>query len=173
MAADGSRSIPPTTPRPTRRIAAVVEDLYIGLDAIVGETLDRLAPDDLLVVMSDHGFASWRAVVQSEYAGCETTATWCARSGVRAARPGAVRRRRLVAHARLRARAERALHQRQRARGSTASSIPADREALVTEIADKLLRTIDPATGAPAITTDVPPRRGVYGRRGTRTSRPI
>ena len=40
--------------------ADVVEELYVGLDAIVGETLDALGPDDLLVVMSDHGFTSWR-----------------------------------------------------------------------------------------------------------------
>src|SRR4029453_12325434 len=38
----------------------VVEDLYVGLDAIVGDTLRALGKDDLLVVMSDHGFASWR-----------------------------------------------------------------------------------------------------------------
>src|SRR4029453_6880892 len=38
----------------------VVEDLYVGLDAIVGDTLRTLGKEDLLVVMSDHGFASWR-----------------------------------------------------------------------------------------------------------------
>ena len=31
-----------------------------GSTRIVGETLARLGPDDLLVVMSDHGFTSWR-----------------------------------------------------------------------------------------------------------------
>ena len=40
--------------------AHVVEDLYVGLDRIVGETLDRMTPDMLLVIMSDHGFTSWR-----------------------------------------------------------------------------------------------------------------
>jgi predicted AlkP superfamily phosphohydrolase/phosphomutase len=40
--------------------AHVIEDLYIGLDTLVGKTLDRMPPDTLLVVMSDHGFASWR-----------------------------------------------------------------------------------------------------------------
>lgn len=40
--------------------AHVIEHLYIGLDAIVGKTLDRMPPDTLLIVMSDHGFASWR-----------------------------------------------------------------------------------------------------------------
>ncbi len=38
----------------------VVEDLYTGIDQVVEKTLARLGPDDLLVVMSDHGFTSWR-----------------------------------------------------------------------------------------------------------------
>src|SRR4029453_19255445 len=40
--------------------AKVIEELYQGLDAIVSDTLARLGPDDVLVVMSDHGFTSWR-----------------------------------------------------------------------------------------------------------------
>lgn len=40
--------------------AAVVDELYQGLDTIVGDSLAKLGPDDLLVVMSDHGFTSWR-----------------------------------------------------------------------------------------------------------------
>ncbi len=39
---------------------SVVENLYIEIDRIVGETASRLQPEDLLVVMSDHGFSSWR-----------------------------------------------------------------------------------------------------------------
>src|SRR5678816_4380607 len=38
----------------------VVDDLYAGLDAIVGDTLQTLQANDVLVVMSDHGFTSWR-----------------------------------------------------------------------------------------------------------------
>ena len=41
-------------------VPLVVEDLYAEMDAIVGRTLAALGPDDLLVVMSDHGFVSWR-----------------------------------------------------------------------------------------------------------------
>jgi predicted AlkP superfamily phosphohydrolase/phosphomutase len=40
-----------------------IEDLYVKADAIVGETLERLAgsgDDVTLIVMSDHGFTSWR-----------------------------------------------------------------------------------------------------------------
>jgi predicted AlkP superfamily phosphohydrolase/phosphomutase len=38
----------------------VIEDMYIRIDTLVGETAARLRPGDLLVVMSDHGFSSWR-----------------------------------------------------------------------------------------------------------------
>ncbi len=40
--------------------ADVVRDLYVELDGMVGETLARMPPDTTLIVMSDHGFASWR-----------------------------------------------------------------------------------------------------------------
>ena len=35
-------------------------DRYLEVDELVGETLDRLPEDATLVVMSDHGFTSWR-----------------------------------------------------------------------------------------------------------------
>ena len=38
----------------------VVPEIYVQLDGVVGETLERMGPDTLLVVMSDHGFTSWR-----------------------------------------------------------------------------------------------------------------
>ena len=40
-----------------------VEKSYETMDAIVGETAKTLAPDDVLLVLSDHGFASWRRSV--------------------------------------------------------------------------------------------------------------
>ena len=43
--------------------AQVIEDLYMEADEIVGETLDRLEEmggSGTLIVMSDHGFTSWR-----------------------------------------------------------------------------------------------------------------
>jgi predicted AlkP superfamily phosphohydrolase/phosphomutase len=40
--------------------ATVIEDLYTEADRLVGEAMARLREDDLLVVMSDHGFTSWR-----------------------------------------------------------------------------------------------------------------
>ncbi len=41
-------------------LATVMPDLYEKFDRIVGYTLDHMPKDALLVVMSDHGFASWR-----------------------------------------------------------------------------------------------------------------
>jgi predicted AlkP superfamily phosphohydrolase/phosphomutase len=40
-----------------------VEKSYETMDAIVGETARALAPEDALIVLSDHGFASWRRSV--------------------------------------------------------------------------------------------------------------
>ena len=42
------------------RYADVIEELYVGLDRIVGETLEAIGTDGTLVVLSDHGFTSWR-----------------------------------------------------------------------------------------------------------------
>jgi predicted AlkP superfamily phosphohydrolase/phosphomutase len=46
--------------REAERFGTVVEDAYVEMDALVGEAMDRLEPDDTLIVMSDHGFASFR-----------------------------------------------------------------------------------------------------------------
>ena len=37
-----------------------IEELYVRNDALVGEILDKVTEDDLLMVLSDHGFASFR-----------------------------------------------------------------------------------------------------------------
>ena len=37
-----------------------IEELYVRNDALVGEVLERITEDDLLMVMSDHGFTSFR-----------------------------------------------------------------------------------------------------------------
>jgi hypothetical protein len=38
----------------------VIEDLYISTDALVGDALKVLDPEDTLIVLSDHGFTSFR-----------------------------------------------------------------------------------------------------------------
>jgi predicted AlkP superfamily phosphohydrolase/phosphomutase len=45
------------------RYGDAVERSYKTVDEIVGETAKKLSPRDLLVVLSDHGFATWRRSV--------------------------------------------------------------------------------------------------------------
>src|SRR5262249_40877496 len=45
------------------RYGDAVEKSYATMDAIVGETAKTLSPSDVLLVLSDHGFASWRRSV--------------------------------------------------------------------------------------------------------------
>ena len=45
------------------RYAGEVERSYETMDAIVGETMKKLSPQDVLVVLSDHGFSTWRRSV--------------------------------------------------------------------------------------------------------------
>ena len=43
-----------------RRLPDPLREVYRRMDAIVGEVASRLEPNDLLLVVSDHGFQSWR-----------------------------------------------------------------------------------------------------------------
>lgn len=42
------------------KYAKVIEDAYIGMDGLLGETRKRLSNHDTLIVLSDHGFATFR-----------------------------------------------------------------------------------------------------------------
>jgi predicted AlkP superfamily phosphohydrolase/phosphomutase len=54
---DGHPAAAGADPGPYRR---AIEDYYERNDALVGRVLDRLDDDDLLLVLSDHGFTSFR-----------------------------------------------------------------------------------------------------------------
>ena len=101
--------------RATPRYASVIDDLYVAFDRIVGETLRRIGPDTTLIVMSDHGFTSWRRSFHLN--------SWLRDHGylavvdpTRSRRSRPLSERRLVAHAGLRPRPERAVHQSSRPR---------------------------------------------------------
>jgi predicted AlkP superfamily phosphohydrolase/phosphomutase len=51
----------------------VIRDSYVQMDGIVGEAVKSLGPEDVLLVCSDHGFASWKWSVNYN--------TWLAREG--------------------------------------------------------------------------------------------
>jgi predicted AlkP superfamily phosphohydrolase/phosphomutase len=57
-----------------------IERLYEHNDALVGRVMDRLKPDDVLMVLSDHGFASFRRGVNMN--------SWLRAQGYLALKPG-------------------------------------------------------------------------------------
>jgi predicted AlkP superfamily phosphohydrolase/phosphomutase len=130
--------------------AAVVEELYRGLDAVVSDTLDRLGPEDLLVVMSDHGFTSWRRAFHLN--------SWLRDNGDIVLKnpalkddPGFFGN---VDWSRTRAYALglNGLYVNLKGREKDGAVEPAAREALMDDLSQRLLAVIDPATGAPAVT---------------------
>jgi predicted AlkP superfamily phosphohydrolase/phosphomutase len=160
----------------------VVEDLYAGLDRIVGETLEQLTATDLLIVMSDHGFASWRRAFNLN--------SWLRDNGYLAVRDAQtadstdfftnVDWRKTRAYGL----GLNGLYINLKGREAFGVVEPAQRAALVSEIAGKLLGTTDPRTDARAVTKvsrredayklegfeDIAPDMIVGYAKGTRTS---
>jgi predicted AlkP superfamily phosphohydrolase/phosphomutase len=141
----------------------VVDELYVGLDRIVGETLDALGADDTLIVLSDHGFTSWRRSFHLN--------TWLKEEGFltlanpsRQDDPGFFGN---VDWSRTRAYGIglNGLYINLQGREVNGAVAPADRERVMNEIREKLLQTIDPATGERAI-TKVYRREDVYADAG-------
>ena len=141
---------PAHDPERDRPYADVIERLYVDMDAIVARTLPRLRTGDLLVVMSDHGFVSWRRSFNLN--------SWLREHGYLHLRPA----RRTggrgsfedIDWSRTRAYGLglNSLYVNLRGRESTGIVGPGERDALVREIREALLGTIDPATGAPVVT---------------------
>jgi predicted AlkP superfamily phosphohydrolase/phosphomutase len=126
--------------------AGVIEDLYVEFDGIVGEALGALGPDDLLVVMSDHGFASWRRSFNlNSWLRSEGYATPA--DGSRGPALGDVD----LSRSRAYGLGLNGLYANIRGREVYGIVDPAEREALLDEMSAKLLAIIDPATGEPAV----------------------
>jgi predicted AlkP superfamily phosphohydrolase/phosphomutase len=137
----------------------VVEERYDELDAVVGEALDRIGSGDLLIVMSDHGFTTWRRSFHLN--------SWLRDNGYLAVNnpdreddPGLFGN---VDWPKTKAYGVglNGLYINVKGREVQGSVEPGEKAALVEEIGRKLLATIDPATGKPAI-TKVYPTATVY-----------
>ena len=146
------RSMDPEHPAYTEADApyrTVVEDLYAEMDTVVGDTAARLGPNDLLIVMSDHGFASWRRAVNMN--------SWLRDAGYLAVtndRAGLAPGLAGVDWPKTRAYAVglNGVYVNTRGREGKGIVAPEARDALAAEIAAKLQAAIDPATGLPAVT---------------------
>ncbi len=51
---------PGRVPEEAVKYATMIEDAYVEMDALLGEALEVLNDDDTLIIMSDHGFTSFR-----------------------------------------------------------------------------------------------------------------
>ncbi len=147
------RSIDPAhpsyDPEVDGRFAGVIEEVYRNADEVVGHTLDHMDPGTTLIVMSDHGFATLRRQFSLN--------TWLKEEGYLAVRnpsmtndPGMFVN---VDWTRTRAYGVglNGLYVNLKGREPNGIVEPRDREALMKEIADKLARVVDPATGEPAV----------------------
>jgi predicted AlkP superfamily phosphohydrolase/phosphomutase len=141
---------PAYDPESDPEFADVIPAIYEQMDAVVGYTLDRIDDDTTLVVMSDHGFTSWRRAFHLN--------TWLLENGYLALKSGAKRDASGffsgVDWSRTRAYGLgiNGLYINLRGRERNGIVAHAERQALISEIAEKLLATVDDVTGTPAVT---------------------
>jgi predicted AlkP superfamily phosphohydrolase/phosphomutase len=141
---------PAYDPEEDPQFADVIPDTFEELDGVVGMTLDRMDPDTLLVVMSDHGFTSVRREFHLN--------AWLKQNGYLAVLdpnmkkdPGLFLN---VDWSRTKAYGVglNGLYINLRGRERNGIVSPSDREALMDEISQKLLAQMDEETGLPAVT---------------------
>ncbi|MCZ6727080.1 MAG: alkaline phosphatase family protein, partial [Acidobacteria bacterium] len=134
----------------------VVPGLYERADAMVELAMERL-PEAMIVVMSDHGFASWRRSMNLN--------SWLRDEGYLVLKdpslakdPGFFRN---VDWARTRAYGVgfNGLYVNERGRERDGIVEAAEKDALLDEIGEKLLATLDPKTGLHAVTRVYPTER--------------
>ncbi len=120
--------------------AHVIDELYVELDRIVGETLDRTGLNDTLIVLSDHGFTSWRRSFNLN--------TWLKEQGYLTVSNGGIDWPRTRAYGL----GLNSLYINLQGRERFGPVAAANRSNLADEIATKLLQIVDPKTGHPAVT---------------------
>lgn len=129
-------------------------DLYKRADDLVGYALDHLPPDALLVVMSDHGFASWRRTFHLN--------AWLAANGYLTVKNPNIKKDPGLylnvdwSKTKAYGLGLNGLYINVKGREKSGTVDPSERQALVDEISAKLMAVVDPATGRPAITRMYP-----------------
>jgi len=138
------------------RYAEVVPSLYERADQMVALALEKV-PDATVVVMSDHGFASWRRTMNLN--------SWLRDEGYLVLKDPSLTRDpgifRNVDWARTRAYGigMNGLYVNERGRERDGIVDPSEKAALLDEIGEKLLVTLDPVTGDQAVTRVYPSAR--------------
>ncbi len=128
----------------------VVEATYTAFDRIVGYTLEHMPDDAKLIVMSDHGFSSWRRAFHLN--------DWLIEKGYLTVKnPSKVAGTNIYSNVdwsktRAYGLGLNGLFINVEDRESKGVVPKAERAALIAEISEELLAEIDPATGEPAVT---------------------
>jgi predicted AlkP superfamily phosphohydrolase/phosphomutase len=154
---------PKYDPEVDPKYAGLIEELYVGLDSVVGQTLERLSPDDTLIVMSDHGFASWRRSFHLN--------AWLREKGFLVVKDPEMEEDPGLfvnvdwAHTRAYGVGINGLYVNLKGREKNGIVAEGDRKALMEEISRALLAEVDPETGGPVVTKAYP-REETYRDRG-------
>jgi predicted AlkP superfamily phosphohydrolase/phosphomutase len=154
---------PAYDPEVDAKYADVIPQLYEGVDRLVGYTLEHMDPNTTLVVMSDHGFTSWRRAMNLN--------SWLRDHGFLAVKdPNLARDPGLYGNvdwSRTKAYGLglNGLYVNLQGREKNGIVPPEKREAVMRAIRDQLEGTVDPGTGNPAV-TKVYFREQVYDDRG-------
>ncbi|MFQ5526274.1 MAG: alkaline phosphatase family protein [Thermoanaerobaculia bacterium] len=148
------RSTDPTHPAydPERdpEYLKVVEATYEAFDRIVGYTLEHKPDDAKLIVMSDHGFSSWRRAFHLN--------DWLIENGYMVVKnPDKIAGTTIYSNVdwtktRAYGLGLNGLFVNVQGRESKGVVPESERDALLAEISEKLLAVIDPVTGEPAVT---------------------
>ena len=145
------RGLDPTHPQHTTAsplARGAIEQIYREADRVLGEVVRRLGPDDRLIVLSDHGFASFRRAVHLN--------RWLVDHGYLALLPGADPNQPLFAaidwsRSRAYALGLNGVFINRRGREPQGSVDGADVAALKVELERGLLALRDPADDAPVV----------------------
>jgi predicted AlkP superfamily phosphohydrolase/phosphomutase len=147
----------------------IVEGMYETFDEIAGYALGKIGPDVRLIVMSDHGFASWRRAFHLN--------TWLIDNGFMTLRDPSrksgtsiysnVDWSRTTAYGL----GLNGLYINVAGRERDGIVAPDERSAVMRDLAEKLLATLDPKTGEPAVTR-IYEREGYYMDAGFRDMGP-
>lgn len=139
---DSDARHPFRTPAQAKKYMSVIEDLYVRMDDAVGRCRAKLGEDVTYIVMSDHGFAN--------FGRCVGLCTWLRNEGYLFAKQSAV----LDADwskTRAYGLGINGLYLNLKGREKHGIVDPSEKDALLTEISQKLLDLKDPITGQKVI----------------------
>ena len=145
------------------KYAGLIEGLYIGLDVVVGYTLERMGNDTTLIIMSDHGFTSWKRSFHLN--------AWLKEHGYLVVKNPDMKNDRGMfvnvdwAHTQAYALGINGLYLNMQGREKNGIVAEGQRDDLMEKITQDLLAEIDPVTELPAV-TKVYKREEVFKDRG-------